>query len=140
MHHLRLPSRSSCLLLQAAAGSLQAVFDPRACHQQKDHFAFHLPALQVNAAVLRKANATPGCLFMCHIKSPHALRTAAVSGQQVAYQGVLALQLCFKPADSTEYGDQQWRQLVAALAPVLRKAYQHVHNCQCDVVQLLSAA
>lgn len=77
---------------------------------------------------------------MCHIKSPPALRTATASSQQVAYQGVVALQLCFRRADSAGYAEQQWQQLEAAVAPVLRKAYQHVHNCKCDVVQLMEAA
>lgn len=96
--------------------------------------------VQVNAAVLRKANATPGLLFLCHVKSPPALRIAAANQQQqVAFQGVVALQLCFKSSDTAEFAEQQWQQLEAALAPVLRKAYQHVHNCKCDVVQLMSA-
>lgn len=76
---------------------------------------------------------------MCHIKSPPALRTAAGSSAQVAYQGVQALQLCFRSSDTAEYAEQLWQQLQAALAPVLRKAYQHVHNCKCDVVQLMTA-
>ena len=94
-------------------------------------------ALQVNAAVLRKVNATPG-LFLCHIKSPPALRAAA-GGQQVAYQGVAALQLCFRTCSSTALAEEQWAKLGAAVAPTLRKAYQHVHNCKCDVVQLMAS-
>jgi hypothetical protein len=96
-------------------------------------------AAQVNAAVLRKASATPGLQFMCHLKSPPALRTAAASSQQVAYQGVLALQLCFKSSDTAQVAEQQWQCFEASVAPVLRKAYQHVHNCKCDVVQLMTA-
>lgn len=95
---------------------------------------------QVNASVLRRASAAPGLLLLCHLKSPPALRAAAASSQQVAYQGVQALQLCFRSSDSAEYAEQQWQQMEAVLAPVLRKAYQHVHNCQCDVVQLMTAA
>jgi hypothetical protein len=98
-----------------------------------------LDVLQVNAAVLRSANAASGLMFMCHIKSPPALRTAAASSQQVAYQGVVALQLCFRAGDSAACAEQQWQQLEAAVAAVLRKAYQHVHNCKCDVVQMLTA-
>lgn len=95
--------------------------------------------VQVNAALLRKANATSGLTFLCHLKSPPALRTAAASSQQVAYQGVLALQLCFRGGDSAAQGEEQWQRFESAVAPVLRKAYQHVHNCKCDVVQLVTA-
>lgn len=89
--------------------------------------------------MLRSANAASGLLFMCHVKSPPALRTAAASSQQVAYQGVVALQLCFKAGGTAAYAEQQWQQFEAAVAAVLRKAYQHVHNCKCDVVQMLTA-
>jgi hypothetical protein len=95
--------------------------------------------LQVNAAVLRKANATPGLRFLCHIKSPPALRTSTASSQAVPYQGVLALQVCFRASDGAELAEQQWQQFEAGVAPVLRKAYQHVHNCKCDVVTMMTA-
>jgi len=64
--------------------------------------------LQVNAAVLRQANATPG-LFVCHVQVPRkAGRAAATGRQQVAYSGcevpsrsaflILQTTACCKPA------------------------------------------
>jgi hypothetical protein len=87
--------------------------------------------LQVNASLLRRINATPG-LFLCHVKSSAALQAA--TGQQAAYQGVKCLQACFKSTASVEGAEQQWQALLQAVEGVLRKAYQHVHSCKCDVV------
>jgi hypothetical protein len=94
--------------------------------------------------VLRAANAAPE-LFLCYVASPPGLRETS-SQQQVSYQGVARLQLCVQRgagssdgSGSTE-GDTarakaQWQAFEAAVAPVLRNAYQHVHNCKCDVVR-----
>eukprot|EP00879_Flechtneria_rotunda_P032504 GHRR01035720.1.p1 GENE.GHRR01035720.1~~GHRR01035720.1.p1 ORF type:complete len:581 (+),score=283.94 GHRR01035720.1:1040-2782(+) len=87
-------------------------------------------AEEVNAAVLRKINATPG-IFCCHIKSPAALQAA--TGQRAAYQDVTCLQLCFTDSAEPNDAEQLWQQMLDAVAPVLRKAYQHVHSCRCDV-------
>jgi len=93
--------------------------------------------MQVNAAVLRKANSTPG-VFLCHIKSPARLAASSAAGrQQVAYQGVKVLQLCWAAGSQAADAVQFWQGLEGALAPVLRKAYQHVHNCKCDVAEAL---
>lgn len=88
-------------------------------------------ARQVNASLLRRINATPG-LFLCHVKSPAALQVA--TGQQAAYQGVKRLQACFEAAATAADAEQQWQALLQAVDGVLRKAYQHVHSCKCDVV------
>lgn len=126
MRHLRLSRASNCDVTCLVAISTAAAV--LCCRMA-----------QVNAALLRKANATSGLTFLCHQKSPPALRTAAASSQQVAYQGVLALQLCFRAGDSAAEAEEQWQRFETAVAPVLRKAYQHVHNCKCDVVELVTA-
>jgi hypothetical protein len=87
--------------------------------------------LQVNASLLRRINATPG-LFLCHVSSPAALQAA--TGQQAAYQGVQCLQAAFTAAAAAADAEGQWQALLQAVDGVLRKAYQHVHSCKCDVV------
>lgn len=92
---------------------------------------------QVNAGMLRRANATPG-LFLCHVKTPPAMRAAG--NRQAAYQGVQCLQWCCGSAGDAAAAagvQERWRQLEAAVAPLLRKAYEHVHSCKCDVAAAL---
>eukprot|EP00878_Enallax_costatus_P029299 GHUV01031750.1.p1 GENE.GHUV01031750.1~~GHUV01031750.1.p1 ORF type:complete len:385 (+),score=108.45 GHUV01031750.1:933-2087(+) len=87
-------------------------------------------AEEVNARVLSKMNTVPG-IFICHKKSPAALQS--VTGQPVGYQGVAAMLQCLHATHDVHDAMQKWQLCAQAVVPVVRKAYQHVHNCKCDM-------
>jgi hypothetical protein len=93
---------------------------------------------QVNAAVMRRVNAS-GQVFLCCTSAPPML--SAMTGYQQADRSVSSLLLCLEArAAGAEAARQVWEQVAAAAAPVLRKAFAHVTHCKCDVAGAAAAA
>ncbi len=87
------------------------------------------------AQVMRRVNAGGQVLLYGRTAPP---LISSVSGLQSADR-MSSLMLCPLGGDAAEVA-QQWEGVQQAMAPVLRKAFQHVHNCKCDVAAAFTAA
>jgi hypothetical protein len=84
---------------------------------------------------MRRVNANAGVLMYGSTAPP---LISSVSGLQSADR-MSSLMLCPLGGDAAEVA-RQWEGVQQAMAPVLRKAFQHVHNCKCDVAAAFTAA
>jgi hypothetical protein len=85
--------------------------------------------------VMRRVNATGKVLLYGRTAPP---LISSVSGLQSADR-MSSLMIC--PLEGgAGAAAQQWQEVEGAMAPVLRKAFQHVHNCKCDMVMAHAAA
>lgn len=87
-------------------------------------------AEEVNGEVMRRVNASTKAFICC--SSAQGMLSASTGTFQS--DRVIGLQLAL---DRCTAIDTIWTAISDAAAPVLRKAFQHVHNCNCDMVRVL---
>jgi hypothetical protein len=77
---------------------------------------------------MRRVNAS-GKVLLYGRTAPPLISTA--SGLQNADR-MSSLALCLVGGDAAAVA-QEWEAVQQAMGPVLRKAFQHVHSCKCDM-------